>query len=519
MDTPIILTNMVINEEEGKHKNGLASTFIVRSATTSKEECDCACPSPSFPSSIVINGGQTWQRVSGLYESQIGDDFTLLFDPMGLGKMAVLNSSALRVLNAFSSPLAIMDIPTKTPNIQPKLAIMTAKNMAALGLLQSGPESHRKPDKASTDTLTAWLHITNECNLRCDYCYLHKTHEAMSLDLGYHAVDAVFRSAQSQSFREVKLKYAGGESTLEFNMILSLHDYAKEQANKLGFMLTGVVLSNGIGISNQMINSLNVRNIRLSISLDGIGEYHDMQRKFQNGKGSFDLVKRTLSRLRRLGVIPSITITVSQRNAKGLPQIVEYLLSQELPFSINFFRDNEYSASFKDLVYQDEVMIDAMKAAFTKIENNLPPFSILGTITDRARLDTPHLQPCGVGHSYMVIDQQGKVAKCHMEIGRTFSDVYTPDPLKTLQLDTVGIQNHSVEDKDGCQKCEWRYYCAGGCPALTYRVTGRYDVQSPNCRIYKALFPEVLRLEGLRLLKYGRLREQAADNIHMQIVQ
>jgi uncharacterized protein len=37
---------------------------------------------------------------------------------------------------------------------------------------------------------------------------------------------------------------------------------------------------------------------------------------------------------------------------------------------------------------------------------------------------------------------------------------------------------------------------------LTYRMTGRSDIKSPNCAIYKALFPEALRLEALRLLKY-----------------
>jgi uncharacterized protein len=37
---------------------------------------------------------------------------------------------------------------------------------------------------------------------------------------------------------------------------------------------------------------------------------------------------------------------------------------------------------------------------------------------------------------------------------------------------------------------------------LTHRITGRYDIKSPNCAIYKALFPEALRLEALRLLKY-----------------
>ena len=39
-------------------------------------------------------------------------------------------------------------------------------------------------------------------------------------------------------------------------------------------------------------------------------------------------------------------------------------------------------------------------------------------------------------------------------------------------------------------------------PLLTYRATGRFDVKSPNCNIYKALFPGVLHLEALRLLRY-----------------
>jgi uncharacterized protein len=34
-------------------------------------------------------------------------------------------------------------------------------------------------------------------------------------------------------------------------------------------------------------------------------------------------------------------------------------------------------------------------------------------------------------------------------------------------------------------------------------MTGRYNLKSPHCNIYKALYPEVLRLEGLRLLKYA----------------
>lgn len=54
------------------------------------------------------------------------------------------------------------------------------------------------------------------------------------------------------------------------------------------------------------------------------------------------------------------------------------------------------------------------------------------------------------------------------------------------------------------QSChEWKHWCTGGCPLATFKATGRYDIQSPNCNIYKALYPEALRLEGLRLIKYS----------------
>jgi uncharacterized protein len=282
-----------------------------------------------------------------------------------------------------------------------------------------------------------------------------------------------------------------------------LHDYARHLAEEYHLELDGVVLSNGVALSKRMIEGLRAQKLRLMISLDGIGDYHDVHRPFVNGRGSFRHVELTLDRLAACNFTPSISITVSNRSLPGLAQVVAYVLKRELPFTLNFYRENECSASFSDLAYQDEQMIAAMKAAFAVIEVNLPPYSLMGTLVDRARLDTLHDRPCGVGHSYMVINQQGAVAKCHMELERPVTDINAADPLQFIQEDQIGLQNLSVEEKKGCTGCIWRYWCAGGCPALTYRLTGRFDVKSPNCRVYQALFPEVLRLEGLRLLEYS----------------
>ncbi len=444
-----------------------------------------------------------WEKSYLLYRQKLNFDNDLFFNPVGVGGPVVLNHAAQNILDVFSRPMTIQDGLAFIPDGQVEKTTSIVQNMIMLGLLSSS--SYTKPLNQTSKTLTAWLHVTNECNLRCDYCYITKTPDKMEIEHGKQSVDAVFRSALANGFQSVKLKFAGGESTLNFPLILELYDYAQSvgRGNSLG--VTGVVLSNGVGITDRMINALQERRLRLSISLDGIGEFHDAQRKFINGKGSFHLVERSLDRLAARGLNPSITITVSNRNLDGLPQVVDFVLQRKLPFTINFYRENECSSGHMDLAYNDEKIIDAMRKAFLIIENNLPPHSLLGSLVDRARLDAPHNKPCGVGDSYLVIDQNGKVAKCHMEIERSITDVSMPDPLKLIQLDQVGIQNISVDEKEGCRDCTWRYWCAGGCPALTYRVTGRYDIKSPNCHIYKALFPEVLRLEGLRLLKY---REQ-----------
>jgi uncharacterized protein len=478
--------------------------ILMPSGSSAFIEGDCACSSENpmtLERSLYGDPEALWQKPVLLYEQTLDSHHDLFFNSQGPGGPAVLNNAAQKILNSFSYSRSIHDGISNISGGDVERITLIVQQMIILGLLIS--PTYAKPLKQSPRTLTAWLHMTNECNLRCDYCYITKTPDKMEVEHGKRSVDAVFRSARANGFQSVKLKFAGGEATLSFPMVLELYDYAQAVSHRLGMGLTGVVLSNGIGISNRMIDALQERKLRLSISLDGVGEYHDAQRRFINGKGSFHLVERSLDRLSSTGVNPSITITVTNRNLDGLSKVVKYVLQRNLPFTINFYRENECSASHVDLAYSDEKVIEAMRKAFLIIEHHLPPRSLLGSLVDRARLDAAHHKPCGVGDSYLVIDQKGRVAKCHMEIERSITDVTSPDPLRLIQLDQIGIQNISVDEKEGCRECTWRYWCAGGCPALTYRVTGRYDVKSPNCRIYQALFPEVLRLEGLRLLKYG----------------
>lgn len=475
-----------------------------RSIVTSHvAESDCACAVEKRRDVVDTETcyGEAPHLMPPLHLAGLTDRFWLGFNPLGQGGVAVFNRGVHDLLQAFRQPLPIAEGVRAAGD--PPGGHRIAARLASLSLLEPIGSTPRARF-AQARTLTAWLHITNDCNLRCPYCYVDKTPDKMQIEQGRRAVEAVFRSALANGFRRVKLKYAGGEATLNFAMVCAVHEHAQTLAERHGLDLEGVVLSNGVASGLPMIRELKRLGIRMMISLDGVGESHDGQRPFADGRGSFKHVEGTLDRLAAEGVVPSISITITRRNLAGLADTVDYVLQRDLPFVLNFYRENDCSISFGDLAYDDEEIIAAIRSAFAVIEANLPPYSLTDRLLDLGRLDAPHERTCGVGQSYLVIDQRGAVAKCHMDLAHPVTDIDAADPLRLIRADQIGIQNPSVEEKEGCRDCTWRNWCAGGCPALTYRVTGRYDIKSPNCRIYKAIFPDVLRLEGLRLLKYGQ---------------
>ncbi len=59
-----------------------------------------------------------------------------------------------------------------------------------------------------------------------------------------------------------------------------------------------------------------------------------------------------------------------------------------------------------------------------------------------------------------------------MQLHKTISSVDAQDPLTVVRQDKTGIQNLSVEEKEGCRTCEWKYWCTGGCFLATFKATG-----------------------------------------------
>jgi uncharacterized protein len=471
---------------------------------------DCACPvsddghlEPSAVSAPLpaARDPRRWVLASETAELRVDAEHYLLFNPLGRSGAVVVNRTAYEIYRDFAPSARPSDVAQSRPGHEYD-TVGVFQRLGQLEMIHPAGEQPR-PKFKSGGVMTAWLHVTNGCNLRCPYCYITKSGEAMDESTGRAAVEAVVRSALAHGFTAVKLKYAGGEASLNHQLVIRLHAYARELASRAGLQLHGTLLSNGVSIPADLIRVCKSEGIRVMISLDGVGDQHDIQRFFANGNPSFRFVERTIAALIEQDWPPHLSMTITSRNAAGLPKLVRFALDRDLTFSFNLFRDNDCASSFPDLRYEEEAMTKSLLAAFDVIESILPRWSVLGAVLDRGQLLQPRQRSCGVGEDYVVIDQRGDVAKCHMEIERTLGDVFTDDPLDLVRRDNRTALNLLVDEKAGCRECTWRYWCSGGCSVATFRATGRYDVKSPNCNIYKAIYPRALQLEGFRLLRYA----------------
>jgi uncharacterized protein len=325
----------------------------------------------------------------------------------------------------------------------------------------------------------------------------------MSESTGEQAIQAIFDSAVQHGYRRVKIKYAGGEPTLQFERVMRWHRLAQARSQQERIDLEAVILTNATLLTPEMAESLKALGIRVMVSIDGLAETHDAQRPTVGGRGSSSTVRQGIRLLLDAGLTPFATITVTHFSLPGVKALVEWLLDVNVPFTLNFERPVT-PRGLRQAARDNQDAIAALQAVFESIEAALPPYSLLEGLIDRANFAQAHTHTCGVGSSYVVIDHHGRVSQCQMHLHQPVGMLAEADPVSLIREAVGGIHNLPVAEKEGCTTCEWRHWCAGGCPLQTYAATGRYDVKSPYCDVYKAVYPRLLRLEGLRLLRYGQ---------------
>ncbi len=459
---------------------------------------------------MSLNSDLTASSVPCFYPETYTDKvegFLLVYAPLSEKGLVVLNKDAAFLYSLIDGKKTLEDIwqsaQKQVPKIKFSVIKQTFKDLYASEIIYFGkPKTLLELSAKKPKIISVWLHIINQCNLRCTYCYVRKTVEKMSPAVGKKAIDQVYLSAKKHGIEKVALKFSGGEALLELPMILTLVKQAKSLSKKYGIKTDFVVLTNGILINEKVAIILKENNLRAAVSLDGLKKFHDRTRIFPSGIGSFDLVIKGINNLIKAKVPFNVSVTISSKNIDGIPELTKYLLDRKIHFAFNFYRENPYVT--EELEGNDKKLVKKLKKAYQYLYDNPPEYPVMDSLLDRVNFSKPHFHPCGMGYGYLVINHQGKLSSCQMTLEKPIGSIDDPDLMETMIkgnfVRPIGL---TVLGKTPCKNCQWKYLCGGGCPLLTYQQKGRYDTSSPYCSVYKALIPEVLRIEAKRLIKYG----------------
>ena len=348
----------------------------------------------------------------------------------------------------------------------------------------------------STVVKALCLHVAHVCNLNCSYCFaaqgkFNGKAGIMSFETGKRALD--FLVENSGTRRNLEVDFFGGEPLMNFEVCKQLVAYARSIEKEKGKNFRFTLTTNGIGITDEVIEWANKECYNVVLSLDGRKEVNDRFRVDIHGNGSYDRI------------VPKFQELVEKRGGQGY-----YMRGTFTHFNTDFTKDLFHMADdlgFRELSMEPVVTDPSSPSALT--EEDLPvlfnEYEKLATDMLRREkegkpitfyhymIDLQHgpciykrISGCGSGTEYMAVTPWGDLYPCHQFVGD-----------ENYKLGNVwdGVTNTALRDefklcnvyaRPDCKDCWARLYCSGGCAANALHATGDiHGTYEYGCRVFR----------------------------------
>lgn len=340
--------------------------------------------------------------------------------------------------------------------------------------------------------------VTQDCQLRCNYCYLvgKNRNGRMTLESAKNIADFLL----SLPVREdsVIFDFIGGEPLLEIELISNISDYLVSEMkrikhpwiNNYSFRFT----TNGLLYSTNHVQEYveKYKNyLSIQMSIDGTKRKHDLSRIFPNGEGSYDkVIPNAKLWINQFGKNATTFMVVSHDDLPFLSESVIHIIQLgvrniNVTIAVEYAWKGEDSAIFEmelmkiaDYIIDDKLWDDLFFSPF-KEELGLPEFE-------------NHIYPCG--NPMYVFDSLGNIYTCVRFVDYSLREkepriignvIDGIDYNKTRPL--LAFDRESCYPKR-CLKCDVSS-CCRWCPAENYdsSETGTvFQRTTTVCEMHKA---------------------------------
>ncbi len=327
-------------------------------------------------------------------------------------------------------------------------------------------------------------HLTNECDQRCQHCYIWQKHDKENLNYTPTIKQCATIIENFVSFCDEMgvspyFSITGGDPLL-YSSIWDVLEILHQK--KIGF----TILGNPFHLNEEVAAKLKKLGcLRYQMSLDGLKDTHDSLRK----TGSFQSTLEALPILHKAGIRSMIMATVSLLNYKELPAVAKICAEHE----VGNFAFSRYCPTHSDVEYNmppqlyRQFLADMWKT-YQELINGKTNFSLkdhlwvaflyeegLYKLCDEKDVI---LDGCNCAIKHMTLLPNGTVYACRRfdsivgKIGeKTFKDIFLSQEMEEYR---------KFDKIEGCKDCELLNYCRG-CHAVAAGFSGDFFKKDPQC--------------------------------------
>lgn len=360
---------------------------------------------------------------------------------------------------------------------------------------------HTRSDGTMSKTQSIDIQVTEDCNLRCTYCFqINKSKRRLKWEDAKAFIDYILTRTPENceytnydKYHAITLGFVGGDPLVEIDLIDRIMTYFIERMIELDHpWLTRFAVhldTNGVAYFDPKVQKFlkkwdNV--VSCTITLDGNQELHDKCRVFPNGSGSYKYAEAAIIDQFKRGKEPSGKFTISHENIDYLYDAAlnlinlgyTYILGNEVYEDV--WTDDDPSRYYKQLKRLADTFLE--KEYYESIRF---PLLEIGRFYRMEQL--LYQNHCGGNGDMLDLSADGKMYPCYrynrtavgpnrepLSIGDPYNGIESTEKekrlvakLKTMtRLSCSTIECIECPIKTACGYCNGCNYCSTGDPGI-----------------------------------------------------
>lgn len=341
------------------------------------------------------------------------------------------------------------------------------------------------------------LHVSNDCNLRCKYCFAkggsyQQPCGMMNIETAKSFVDFCVNCFDKID----QIVFFGGEPMLNPPIMKFVCDkfYEYFESGKSSFIPDFGIITNGTILTDEILQFVKKYISVVTVSIDGPKEINDVNRVYKNGKGSYENISKFINTIRdKTSALVQYESTYTQCHINAGYTHENILTALKKEFHIDGFVINDIDV-YSDAInkYWNDTSVEYLeKTNFEYMPDNF--WDILRAVVRRETI-----QICSIVNNIFAVGVEGDIYPCHLLNGS--------DKKKLGNVSGINIFNSSLsyesfyskiqfKKNKKCKRCWARKLCSGCAVQKFYnKEIEEFDTE-PNkdlCELTKQHLEQIL---------------------------